>query len=72
MLQENNENKVKGIVEIVEWTEDDEEEEKLNDLLEMMIDVFSVPVNIILQPFAILILWMTYDETQILSNFGIT
>ena len=38
----------------------------------MMTDVFSVPVNIVLQPFAILILWMTYNESNILSNFGIT
>lgn len=37
-----------------------------------MVDVFSVPVNTILQPFAILILWMTYNETSVLSNFGIT
>ena len=38
----------------------------------MVVDVFSVPVNIILQPFGIVILWMTYKDTNTLNNFGIT
>jgi hypothetical protein len=41
-------------------------------MLEMVVDVFSVPVNIILQPFGILILWMTYKDTNTLNNFGMT
>lgn len=40
--------------------------------MEMVVDVFSVPTNIILQPLAVVILWMTYQETDTLKNFGMT
>lgn len=38
----------------------------------MVVDVFSVPTNIILQPFAVVILWMTYNETNTLNSFGMS
>jgi hypothetical protein len=31
--------------------------------------MFNMPLALILQPFAIFILWLTYDESQILTDY---
>jgi hypothetical protein len=46
-----------------------EEESKM---FELLMDNILLLFTFLLQPFTILVYWITYDESAILSNYGIT
>jgi hypothetical protein len=39
--------------------------------LEFTADLFGMPLSLIVQPFAILTMWLTYNESLILQNYVI-
>ncbi len=40
-------------------------------IFEMLIDVLMMLFVFILQPFVVLVFWITYEESSILANYGI-
>lgn len=48
-----------------------EHEERNNITLEFTADLFGMPLSLILQPFAIFALWLTYNQSLILQNYVI-
>jgi len=46
--------------------------EEQSKMFELLMDNLLLLFTFILQPFTILVYWITYDESAVLSNYGIS